>query len=222
MPTIKELWENLTALAADVTALKSKAPSSDPTALANEVTARLKLESDFTALKGEFNKALAAVPPPEKGADENPHAAAIAALEKAITVLKATAPAPEKDDKDTEDTAKAENDSDTADDTEACAARTAKDFSKVLAIRTAQFSRKQAYVPKMAAKISAITLKKSVTAEIAKLGILLPLAMKKDGKNPIREEAPSRSRAHRLAASGFNEMPAIAALNSSLGRAVKN
>jgi hypothetical protein len=34
----------------------------------------------------------------------------------------------------------------------------------------------------------------------------------------LRAEKPSRSRAHRLTASGFSEMPAVRALNSALGR----
>lgn len=224
MPTLKELWDKITGMEADVTALKTKTPSSDPVALAGEIQARVKLENDFTALKGQLTAALAAVPPPKKEGegDDNPHAAAIEALEKAITVLKATSPAPEKDDKDTEGDAKAEDDADAADDAEAKECMAKKNFLQVLAVRNRQFARKGAYVPKMVAKVKAITLKKDVTAEIAKLGIQLPLAMRKDGKSPLLAEKSSRQRAHKLTASGFNEQPSVAALNQSLGRVVRN
>lgn len=223
MPTLKELWDKLTGMEADITGLKTKTPSSDPTALANEIAARAKLESDFTALKGDISKAIAATPPPAKDdADANPHAAAIDALEKAITVLKATSPAPEKDDKDTEDDAKAEGDADGADDAEAKECMAKKNFAGVKAVRERQLTRKSAYVPKMITKINAITTKKLVTAEISKLGIPMPLAMRKPGENPLRAEKSSRNRAHKLTASGFNDQPAVAALNSALGRVVRN
>ena len=179
----------------------------------------VKLEAEIKALKPA-----AGTPPPPKEDDKdaNPHADAIAALEKAITVLKATSPAPEKDDADTEKDAKAEDDADTADDAEAKDCMAKKNHFQVLAVRSRQFARKQAYQASMTKKIGALTLKKAVTAEIAKLGMAQPLAMRKDGKNPLLSEPSSRARAHKLTASGFNELPQIAALNAALGRNVRN
>lgn len=221
--TLAEIAAKLTGLTDKITGLETdKATAS--TALAAETTARTAMETKLTEVTAELAKVKAATPPPAKegATDENPHAAAIDALEKAITVLKATSPAPEKDDKDTEAEAKAEDDGDTADDAEAKDCMAKKNFFQVLAIRSKQFSRKQAFVSSMTKKVSAIQRKKEVTAEIARLGIPMPLAMKKDGKNPLLSETSSRQRAHKLTAGAFNEQPSIAALNQSLGRVVRN
>jgi hypothetical protein len=202
-----------------VTALETG--SATAAQLTAETEARKASESKVTALEAELAKVKAAAPP-VKDEPAPDHSAAIEALEKAITVLKATAPAPEKDDKETEDDAKAEGDADSADDAEAKECMAKKNFAQVKAVRQRQLERKSAYVPKMIKKVNAITTKKAVTAEIARLGIPMPLATRKDGKNPLLAEKSSRGRAHKLTASGFNDQPAVAALNISLGRVVRN
>ena len=222
--TLAELAAQITGLSGKLSALEADKATA-ATALAAETTARTGLEAKLTEVTAELARVKAATPPPGKGTedpDANPHAAAIEALEKAITVLKATSPAPEKDDKDTEDDAKAESDADSADDAEAKECMAKKNFDQVKAVLERKFARKSAYVPKMIAKVNAIAIKKGVTAEVAKLGIPMPLAMRKDGKNPILAEPSSRGRAMKLIASGFNEQPAVAALNASLGRVVRN
>lgn len=221
--TLAELAAQITGLSGKLTALEADKATAT-SALAAESTARTALETKLGEVTAELAKVKAATPPPAKegAADENPHAAAIDALEKAITVLKATSPAPEKDDAETEGDAKAEGDADSSDDAEAKDCMAKKEFFKALAIRSKQFSRKQAFNASLTKKVNAITRKKEVTAEIARLGIPMPLAMKKDGKNPILAEASSRQRAHKLTAGAFNEQPAIAALNVALGRTVRN
>jgi hypothetical protein len=213
--------KELLGLKEKVTALEGS--SATAAQLTAEVEARKASDAKVLELEGKLAKVSAtAPPPPADGKDANPHADAIAALEKAITVLKATSPAPEKGDKDTEGDAKAEDDADSADEAEAEDAMAKKNHFQVLAVRSRQFARKQAYKDAMTKKVSAITMKKAVTAEIARLGMAAPLALNKDGKNPILAEASSRRRAHKLTASGFNEMPSVAALNAQLGRAVRN
>lgn len=221
--TLAEITAQITGLTGKLNALEADKASATA-ALTAESTARTALETKLTEVTAELAKVKAATPPPAKDddPDANPHAAAIDALEKAITVLKATSPAPEKDDKETEDDSKAEADADGGDDAEAKECMAKKEFFKVLAIRSKQFSRKQAFNVSLTKKINAIQRKKDVTAEIARLGIPMPLAMKKDGKNPLLAEKPSRQRAQKLTAGAFNEQPSIAALNASLGRVVRN
>lgn len=222
--TLAEILAKVTGLEGKITALETD-KATTATALAAETTARLATETKLAEVTAELGKIKAAAPPPpaNKGEpDENPHADAIAALEKAITVLKATSPAPEEDDKDSKEDAKAEDGADTADDAEAKECMARKDFPKVLAIRQKQLDRKQARVPVFAKKIQANFMKKSIVAEAAKLGIPLPLAMRKPNENPLRAEKSSRGRAHKLTASGFNSDPTVAALNTALGRAVRN
>lgn len=223
--TLQQVWDKLVGVESDVTALKTGTPKAEAESLNKEIEARKASDAKVLALEAEIAKlkpVAGTPPPPADDKDANPHADAIAALEKAITVLKATSPAPEKDDKDTEDSAKAEDDADTSDDAEAKDCMAHKNHFQVLAVRSRQFARKQAYQISMTKKVNAIGLKKAVTAEMAKLGMQAPLAMRKDGKNPLLAEASSRSRAHKLAASGFNEQPAIVAMNAALGRNVRN
>lgn len=219
------MWDKLTGQETEIAALKAGAPKADAETLNKEIEARKASDAKVLELEAQV-KALKPVagtpPPPADDKDANPHADAIAALEKAITVLKATSPAPEKDDKDTEGDAKAEDDADTSDDAEAKDCMAHKNHFQVLAVRSRQFARKQAYQISMTKKVNAIGLKKAVTAEMAKLGMQAPLAMRKDGKNPLLAEASSRSRAHKLAASGFNEQPLIVAMNAAYGRNVRN
>lgn len=231
MPTIKDLWDKLTGMEADVTALKSKTPSTDPVALTKEIEARVKLENEFSALKAEMLKAVAGTPPPPKkgdGDEENPHAAAIDALQKAITVLKATSPMPAKDE-EKDDDMKAEDASDMTDDEEAKSCATAKDFSKVLAIRSAQFARKSKFVSAQAAKPVAKkafdeAVKKGVINQIAAMGIPM-LTMRNPDEDDLRKQKPATAKeadihARALVRRGFNEQPAVMALNAQLGRKV--
>ena len=99
--TLAELAAQITGLSGKLSALEADKATA-ATALAAETTARTGLEAKLTEVTAELARVKAATPPPGKGTedpDANPHAAAIEALEKAITVLKATSPAPEKDDK---------------------------------------------------------------------------------------------------------------------------
>ncbi len=220
--------EKIEAKLAELFGMKEKVDKLETTSatsaqLTAEIDARKASEAKVLDLEAKLAKVSAGTPPPPADdKDANPHADAIAALEKAITVLKATSPAPEKDDKDTEDSAKAEDDADTSDDAEAKDCMAKKNHFQVLAVRSRQFARKQAYKDAMTKKVGALTLKKAVTAEIAKLGMAAPLAMRKDGKNPLLTEKSSRQRAHKLTASGFNEQPLVAQMNQALGRTVRN
>ena len=195
--TLAELAAQITGLSGKLSALEADKATA-ATALAAETTARAGLEAKLTEVTAELARVKAATPPPAKGTEDpeaNPHAAAIEALEKAITVLKATSPAPEKDDKDTEGDAKTENDADTADDAEAKECMAKKNYAQVKAIRQRQYDRKLAFIPRFAEKVNAKVIQKKVIAQLASLGMKTPLALPVAGQNGATKEDAARAQA---------------------------
>lgn len=203
------LESRFTNLEADKVALQSE--------LKAESNSRKTLEASLAVAQAELAKIRAAAPPAkEDGEEEKTVTDAIKALENAITVLKGIAgqgEAPAEGD----DEAKAEGDSDMSDDMEAKKEASAKNWKNVLAIRNKQFSRKQLFASKRT--VTTAKVEKMVVDRIAALGITTPLALNKDGKNPLRAQKPDGGkRATALVRNGFNEQPAVAALNQMLGR----
>lgn len=218
--TLAEITAKLTGLSADLESLKADKASAQ-SALAAEVEARKGLETKLSEAQAELARIKAAAPPAKDDNEEASVNDAIKALENAITVLKGIAGQGASQEKDDEE--KAEDGADAMDDEEAKKASASKNFRKVLAIRAAQHERKKTFAAKRGEKVQAAKIEKivteKVTAQIASLGIPAPLALNKDGKNPIRAEKPDgRKRAHRLIATGFSEQTAVASLSASLGR----
>jgi hypothetical protein len=219
--TLAEILAKVTGLETQINADKQAAA----TALAAETQARAALEAKLTEANAEIARVTALAPPPAKkegeGEVDPPDIKdAIDTLEKAIANWKKIAGAEGSDD----DESKAEDSSDMANDEEAKAAMASKKYSKVLAIRSAQAIRRQAFAQK---RQTAKAIQAGITKGIAALGIPTPLALNKDGANPLRAQKPTDLRSalkhsHAMISGGFNEQPAVAALNKELGRAVRN
>jgi hypothetical protein len=220
-----DILAKFTGLDAEMATLKASLTTS-ATALSTEVQARAALEIKLKASESlataqaatiaELTKAAAAVPAVDPD-EEKGKSDAQGMLEAVLEFIKGLIGTPGADDPD----AKADGDMDAAEDTEAKNALAKGHKAVAVAIRAKTVQRKvkafqKNFIPKAA-------LPKEVAKQISALGIPAPLALNKDGQNPIRAEVPDgRKRAHKLIASGFNEQPAVAALNLSLGRNVRN